>query len=93
MAQLELLDPTAGPIVEPGTLAPRLDSLRGKRIGLWANMKLNSVELLDEIEQLLSSRYRIAGVVRGTYNAGRVMKPDEWGEIDRCDAALLTHGD
>ncbi len=93
MAELELLDPTAEPIVEPGALAARLDSLKGKRIGLWANQKLNSVELLDEVEKLLASRYRIAGVVRGTYNAGRVMKPDEWGDIDSCDAALLTHGD
>ena len=29
----------------------------------------------------------------GFYNAGRVMRFEEWGDIDGCDAVILTHGD
>jgi hypothetical protein len=90
---IELLEPVAEPVIEPGHLAPRLDSLQGKRIGLYANLKLNAVELMDQIHELLSKRYQLAGVIRGTYNAGRVMRPEEWGQIDGCDAVILTHGD
>ena len=89
----QILDPVAEPIVPDGRLAPRLDTLDGKRIGLWANLKINSVELLDQVELVLKERYAIAGTVRGSYNAGRVMEPREWGDIDGCDAVILTHGD
>lgn len=93
MSALQMLDPTTEPVVEPGDLAPRLDALDGKTIGLYANMKLNAVELLDEVEALLKERFRIAGFVRGGYNAGRLMRPEEWEGVDACDAILLTHGD
>ncbi len=89
----EILEPTSEAIVLPGNPAERLDSLDGKRIGLYANMKLNSVELMDEIEQLIGSRYRLSGVVRGSYDPSRVMRAEEWEGLDGCDAVLLTHGD
>lgn len=89
----QLVDPVTEPVAPPGQLAPRLDTLDGTRIGLWANLKLNSIELLDQVEHVLKERYQIAGTVRGSYNAGRVMAPDEWGDIDGCDAVILTHGD
>ncbi len=92
-AAFQVLDPTSEPIIERGDLAPRLDSLTGKRIGLYANFKLNAVELLDECQELLSSRFRIKGFVRGTYNAGRVMRPEEWEGVEDCDGVILTHGD
>ena len=93
MSALQLLDPTTQPVVEPGDLAPRLDALDGKTIGLYANMKLNAVELLDEVESLLSGRFRAVRFVRGSYNAGRLMRPEEWQGVDECDAVVLTHGD
>ena len=68
-------------------------SLEGKTIGLWANMKLNAVELMDHVEAALRARHDIAGVVRGKYHPARVMGTNEWPGIDACDAALLTHGD
>jgi hypothetical protein len=88
-----LLDPTVEPFVPEARLAPRLDTLDGKRIGLWSNVKINAAELLDHVEAVLRERYAIAGTQRGTYNAGRVMRPEEWGDIDGCDAVILTHGD
>jgi hypothetical protein len=88
-----LLDPTVEPFVPEARLAPRLDTLEGKRIGLWSNMKINAAELLDAVEAVLREEHGIAGTQRGTYNAGRVMRPEEWGDIDGCDAVILTHGD
>ena len=91
--QYEVLDPTSDAVVEAGQRAARLDSLDGKRIGLYQNGKLNARELMDQVELLLRQRHRVAGVVRGTYDAGRVMRADEWQDVERCDAILLTHGD
>ncbi len=93
MSALQLLDPTTEPVIEPGDLAPRLDALDGKTIGLYANMKFNAVELLDEMDALLSERFRAARFVRGSYNAGRLMRPEEWEGVDACDVVILTHGD
>jgi hypothetical protein len=90
---LEVLEPVDEAQVEPGGLAPRLDSLIGKRIGLYHNEKLNARELMDLVEEQLRARYRPAEIVRGTYNAGHVMRPDEWKDVERCDAILLTNGD
>jgi hypothetical protein len=89
----EVLDPTSEAEVEAGARAARLDSLDGKRIGLYQNHKLNAKELMDEVETLLRARYRVAAVVRGSYDAGRLMRPDEWQGVEDCDAILLTHGD
>ena len=89
----EILDPTIGPVVAPGQLAPRLTTLEGTRIGLWSNMKINADALLDEVETILREEHGVASIQRGFYNAGRVMRSEEWGDIDGCDAVILTHGD
>jgi hypothetical protein len=93
MMGYEILDPVVEPVTPEARLAPRLDTLEGKVIGLWSNQKINATELLDEAGRILTTRHRISGTRRGTYNAGRVMRPQEWGDIDGCDAVLLTHGD
>ena len=90
---MQLVDPVAQPVIVAGSLAPRLATLDGMRIGLWANMKLNAVELMDQVEAVLRSRHDIAGFVRGSYHPARVMGSNEWPGVDNCDAVLLTHGD
>ena len=89
----EILDPTVDPVVPHGRLAPRLSTLEGARVGLWSNMKINADELLDEVEAILREEHGVASTQRGFYNAGRVMRAEEWGDIDGCDAVILTHGD
>ncbi len=90
---MRLVDPVATPRHAPAPLAPRLDTLDGKRIGLWSNMKLNANELLSCVEEELRGRHAIAGTVPGSYHPARLMRPNEWGSIDTCDAVILTHGD
>ncbi len=90
---MKLVNPVVEPVVVPGALAPRLDTFSGKTVGLWANMKLNAVELLDQVERVLRSRYALASVVRGSYSPARVMRTNEWPRVDECDVVVLTHGD
>ena len=90
---VQVLEPITEAVVEPSDPAQRLDALDGKVIGLYQNGKLNAAELMDVVEEILRGRYRLADVVRGSYNAGRVMRPEEWRDVERCDAILLTHGD
>lgn len=90
---MKLVDPVVTPDVDLAALAPRLATLDGATIGLWSNTKLNAKELLDACEAELRSRWAIAGTVRGFYHAAKVLGAAEWGEVDRCDAVILTHGD
>jgi hypothetical protein len=90
---MKLVDPVVAPSVATAALAPRLATLDGMTIGLWSNTKLNAKELLDACEVELRRRWKIAGTVRGYYHAAKVLGPAEWGEIDRCNAVILTHGD
>jgi hypothetical protein len=90
---MKLVDPVVASAVTGAQLAPRLDTLDGKRVGLWSNRKLNADELLACVEEELRSRHAIAGVVRGFYHPARVMRANEWGAVDTCDAVILTHGD
>ena len=89
----KVLDPVQAPITEHFNKAPRLDSLEGKVIGLYANNKLRAVELLDMVGDELQSRVKLGGIVRGDYHVGRLMEPEEWIDVEKCDAIVLTHGD
>ena len=91
--RLMILDPVSEIVEDAATLSPRLDSLNGKVIGLYSNEKLNATKLLDMIGDILSVRYDLKSIVRGKYNGGRVMRPEEWVDVYKCDAIVLTHGD
>ena len=92
-SRLRILDPSAEAVLEAATLSSRLGSLDGKVVGLYANDKPRAPELLELVGDILSERYDLKGIVRGSYNGERVMRPDEWVDVHRCDAIVLTHGD
>jgi hypothetical protein len=54
---------------------------------------LNSTELLRQVEAELLTRHPIGEMVWGEYLPSRVMRPNEWGAIDSCDAVILANGD
>ena len=93
MPKLKVLDPIEESTSDHYARAPRLDTLDGKVIGLYSNNKLRAVELLDMVQDELDQRVKLAGIVRGTYNVGRLMEPEEWIDVEKCDAIVLTHGD
>lgn len=90
---MKLVNPVVSTTAHSASLAPRLTSLAGRTIGLWSNSKLNADELLDACEHALRTRHGIGDTVRGRYHPARVLGAQEWGEVDRCDAVILTHGD
>lgn len=67
---IEILDPVApadGPELH---LAPRPASLDGKIVALFDDNEPNAREMLEDIADLLSARYRIAGIRYRNLNNG-----------------------
>ncbi len=92
-SRLQVLEPVSEAVIEPGKLTARLGSLDGKVVGLYSNNKLNATKLLDMVGTLLSERFDLESIVRGNYNASRLMRREEWKDIERCDAIILANGD
>ena len=61
MAQSEhiLVNPVTQPIVAPFDGAPRLASLAGTRLGIIDDSKRNADVLLEELAEILRTRYEI----------------------------------
>jgi hypothetical protein len=88
-----VLNPVQEAVVTGHALAPRLATLTGKTIGFYNNEKLNAAHLLEFVRAELEKDWRF-NVVRGVYNPGRIMAPEEWGpDIGACDAVILANGD
>lgn len=88
----EILDPVQQPVDAVFALSPRLSTLDGKVIGLYSNDKLNSVRLMDMIAEDLAREFDFT-IKKGAYSPSRLMKQDEWGDVDSCDAVILANGD
>ena len=59
--RLQVLDPTVQAIPEDAVVARRPDTLDGKVIGLLANGKINSEELLALTQEVLAGPIRVQG--------------------------------
>ena len=92
---LVVLDPTVEPLPADGVVADRPTSLDGLTIGLLANGKLNSVEMLIAIHDVLADRFEFGAVVeRNKHNASRPCPDDIIDElVDRCDVVVTSSGD
>ena len=91
--RLSVLDPTVQPAAGLSGIAPRLDSLDGKVIGLYNNGKPNAARLVELVGEQLGRRYALKGMVRGNYSVSHGMRRDEWVGIEQCDAIVLATGD
>jgi hypothetical protein len=85
-------EPLAQDLSRSLPLAPRLDTLNGKTLGLWNNEKMNAAKFLELIRGELEKDFSFK-VLRGTYDPGSLMPKDAWGNIDECDAVILCNGD
>ncbi len=92
---LRVLDPTATPSFATAGMAERPISLAGKRVGLLANNKINSEELLDAIYDVLAERFDVAASHRlNKGDASRPAEPDVLTDFSsEVDVALLANGD
>jgi len=64
MTTYVMLKPTAPGGSLRATLAPGLDTLEGKRIGILSNQKVNADAVLDALVSNIQEKYKIAGVVK-----------------------------
>jgi hypothetical protein len=60
---MKLYNPTAEPRAINAALAPRLDSLKGKRAGILDNSKANAGTLMLAVTKILQERYGVAAEV------------------------------
>ena len=92
---LEVLDPTGVTIAKKKSLAPRLETLEGKKIGLVWNRKPNGDVLLDEIGKVLKERYpSVEAIPCPLSYCCRLLPPGELEGIAKgIDAAVSTGGD
>ena len=95
MTRLEVLDPTVQPIPEHAVIAARPDTLDGASIGLLANGKPNSEELLEMVREVLADRYEFGEVIaRNKGNASRPCPGDILDDlVERCDVVITASGD
>jgi hypothetical protein len=90
------LDPTGVKQVEQHSIAPRLSSLHGKRVGLLNNVKHNARELLCDLGGLFQERYAVSlvGPVLTAGQSGMLAKPEQLQELaDQVDLVITAIGD
>ncbi|MCC7485392.1 MAG: hypothetical protein IT529_10445 [Burkholderiales bacterium] len=93
---VQLYDPTAPSGNVPGVSEPkRLAGLKGAVVGFIDNAKPNFNHLVDDLADLLKSRYGVAAVVKRRKRSASVPAPEELiREItSQCDLVITGSGD
>jgi predicted GTPase len=95
LQKLVLVSPLSEPVLATSTLAPRLASLHGKRIGLFDNSKNRAAQLLDAVAAMLEAQYGCASVMcHRKPSASKPAAPEVLAEFARtCDLVLVGVGD
>ena len=91
----ELVSPVTQAIVAPFDGAPRLPSLAGTRLGIIDDSKKNADVLLEELVELLRTRYEISEVKwHRKPSASRPTDPAAIRELaETCDSVIVAVGD
>ncbi len=89
----EVLSPWAEADLVPikGLTAPRLDSLEGKKIGLYRNDKRAAGPVLTAIEKKLKAKYPSCQISWYTTQKTNVPEFDDW--LQSVDAVIAAVGD
>jgi hypothetical protein len=95
--QLEVLNPWAEVDPQPVRIInPRLDTLAGKKIGLFANIKRAAKPILAEVEKGLKKRYpdvQTSLFQTTQWNAQKADRPRFEAWLKGVDAAVVAVGD
>lgn len=97
MAQSEhvLVNPVTQPVIAPFDGAPRLASLAGTKLGIIDDSKRNADVLLEELAEVLRTRYEITEVhwLRKP-SASKAADPAELKELTgKVDSVVIAIGD
>jgi hypothetical protein len=94
-ANIVILDPSAPPQRAATGGAWTLEGLQGKVVGFIDNAKPNFNNLVDEIAELLTTRYGVARVVKERKRAASI--PAETAALEaltaQCDLVITGSGD
>ena len=92
---IKVLNPTIEPDTDRSSMAIRPESLDGATVGLLANGKRNSTELLRHIYDILKETNDITlGIEENKGNASRPCPGDLLSNVaDSCDVVITASGD
>ena len=81
---VKLVNPVGQRAIAPVTLAPRLDTLRGKRIGFIDNMKPNANLFIQYVEEMIREQYQDVEThtVRKNYTSSKLIADQLEGKVD-----------
>lgn len=93
--RIRVFDPVAPCHNEPQQLRQSIDGLAGKVIGFIDNAKPNFNYLVDELAELLVSKYGVASVVKRRKRSASMAAPEAVIKelAGRCDAVITGSGD
>jgi hypothetical protein len=93
--KLVLISPVNEATVAESALAPRLSSLRGKRLGLLDNSKAKAGKMLDMVAAILDAQYGFSNIVRHRKpSASKPAAPEAITELaSSCDLVVVGVGD
>jgi hypothetical protein len=90
---MKLYDPTAAPRTINAQLAPRLDTLKGKRAGILDNSKANAGTLMLAVTKILQERYGVTEVIKREKPVAGPPKPEVLDALAQADFALVGSAD
>jgi hypothetical protein len=90
---MKLYDPTAAPRTINAQLAPRLDTLQGKRAGILDNSKANAGTLMLAVTKILQERYGVTQVIKREKPVAGPPKPEVLDALAQADFALVGSAD
>ena len=90
-----LVNPVTQPVIAPFNGAPRLASLAGTRVGLIDDSKRNADVLLEELAEILRTRYEISGIKwHRKPSASRPADPEALKDlVEQVDSVVVAIGD
>ena len=90
-----LVNPTTQAVVAPFNGSPRLPTLAGTRLGIIDDSKKNADVLLEELAEVLRTRYEITEVKwHRKPSASRPADPAAIRELtENCDSVIVAVGD
>jgi hypothetical protein len=93
--KLRLVNPAAEDQPVMHQLAARLNTLKGKRIGLIDNRKRHSDVFLARLQELLIDKYKVSGFEYYTKVGASVATPAEVMDdiVSKCDAVIHAVAD
>jgi hypothetical protein len=90
---IRLYDPTAEPRTITAHLAPRLESLAGKRIGILDNGKANAGTLMLAVAKILQERHGAGEIVKRNKPVAGPPSAEILAALSECDFALVGSAD